>query len=378
MLHDVLQPRRHQHQGRVAAREGPYDSRPPPDLAVDALDTVIGPDSAPVLRREVRVGESLGEAVAHRPRGRAEPHPVQLVRHLRRLPRARLARFLRVNRLQQARHGLPPGHGHPSQHVSVEVDRAALVACPGEHLLERTEHPRALVAGDEPHAGEPAPPEPREELAPRVRRLGVALRAADDLPVAGGVDADGHQNGHVLVGPSPAALEVDAVDENVRVIALERPLAPGLDGRERLLVEVGDGAGGHGRSPEEFGDVLDSPGRDAREVHLDDGLLDRSLAPAVALDNGRLEGRAAQLRHVELDLSCPGDELSRVVAAAVCPPACRPLVAPGPYELGRLLVEQRVERLLDGLPHQILYVLAQRLLVDCYDVRRHGPCPFRR
>ena len=34
--------------------------------------------------------------------------------------------------------------------------------------------------------------------------------------------------------------------------------------------------------------------------------------------------------------------------------------------------------LLDGLPHQILYVLAQRLLVDCYDVRRHGPCPFRR
>lgn len=160
MLHDVLQPRRHQHQGRVAVREGPYDPRPPPDLAVDALDTVISPDSAPVLRREVRVGESLGEAVAHRPRGRAEPHPVQLARHLRRLPRARLTRFLRVDRLQHARHGLPPGHGHPSQYVAVEVDRAAPVACPGEHLPGRTEHPRALVAGDEPHAGEPAPLEP--------------------------------------------------------------------------------------------------------------------------------------------------------------------------------------------------------------------------
>lgn len=52
------------------------------------------------------------------------------------------------------------------------------------------------------------------------------------------------------------------------------------------------------------------------------------------------------------------------MAAAVGLPARRPLVAPSPDELGRLLVEQRVERLLDGLPHQILYVLAQRLLVD--------------
>ena len=33
-------------------------------------------------------------------------------------------------------------------------------------------------------------------------------------------------------------------------------------------------------------------------------------------------------------------------------------------ELGRLLVEQQVDRLLDGLPHQILYILAQRLLVE--------------
>lgn len=52
--------------------------------------------------------------------------------------------------------------------------------------------------------------------------------------------------------------------------------------------------------PEELEDVLDPPGGDARQAHLDDGFL----------------------------------------------------------------IERRVERLLDGLPHQIPYVLAQRLLVD--------------
>ena len=52
------------------------------------------------------------------------------------------------------------------------------------------------------------------------------------------------------------------------------------------------------------------------------------------------------------------------MAAAVGLPARRPLVALGPDKPGRLLIEQRVERLLVGFPHQILYVLAQRLLVD--------------
>lgn len=70
MLRNVLQPRRRQHEGRVAVREGPDDPRPPPDLAVDALDPVVRPDPAPVLRREFHVGKRLGEPVAHRPSGR--------------------------------------------------------------------------------------------------------------------------------------------------------------------------------------------------------------------------------------------------------------------------------------------------------------------
>lgn len=69
VLHYVLQPRRHQHEGRVAVREGPDDPRLPPDLAVDALDPVARPNLAPALRREFRVGKRLGEPVAHRPSG---------------------------------------------------------------------------------------------------------------------------------------------------------------------------------------------------------------------------------------------------------------------------------------------------------------------
>ena len=130
MLHFVLQPRRPQDEDRVAVREDPDDPRPPPDFAVDALDPVVRLDLAPVLRREFRVGQRLGEPVAHRPRGRPEPHRLQLLRHLLGLSGAYLARFLRVDRLQHARRGFPPGHGNPSQRVAVEMHRAALVAGP--------------------------------------------------------------------------------------------------------------------------------------------------------------------------------------------------------------------------------------------------------
>lgn len=134
------------------------------------------------------------------------------------------------------------------------------------------------------------------------------------------------------------------------------------------------------------------------ESNLDDGLLDRGLAPAVALDDGRLEGRPAELRHAELDFLGARDEPPHVVAAAVGLPARRPFVVLGPDELGRLLVEQRVERLLDGLPNRFLMSLrndsssidemfadtarAPSSMTCCLAARNHmtgrGPCSSMR
>ena len=78
----------------------------------------------------------------------------------------------------------------------------------------------------------------------------------------------------------------------------------------------------------------------------------------------RPRGRPAELRHAGLDFPDARDEPSRVVAAVAGILARCPLVAFGPDGLGLLLVEQRVECPLDGLPHQVLYVIAQRHLVD--------------
>lgn len=171
---------------------------------------------------------------------------------------------------------------------------AALVFGVGENLGDRADHAGGFVAGEHAHAAQPAGLEPRQEVAPALRRLG----AADHLAVAVLVHADRHHDRHVLVGATPASLQVDAVDVYVRVFAGQRPAPPFLNGLERLVVEVGHRAGGDARAPQDLADVLDAPCGDAGQVHLDDGLLHAGLAPLVALDDGGGEAHALELRHL--------------------------------------------------------------------------------
>lgn len=78
--------------------------------------------------------------------------------------------------------------------------------------------------------------------------------------------------------------------------------------------------------------------RVSSDAHLDDGLLDAGLAPAVALDDGGLEGGSAQLGDVEHDLSAGGDQLPPVMPGAVRLAPRRSLVALGPDHLVGFLV----------------------------------------
>ena len=222
----------------------------------------------------------------------------------------------------------------------------------------------ADLSPDHPHAPRAAVAQREEKLAPAVRRLRVALRAADYLAVAILVHADRDEHRNALVGPSPILLEVGAVDAGVGVGAGQRPGPPLLDLREGLLVEVGDGALGHGRAPEDLARVLDPARGDAGQARLHHGLLHRALAPTVALDDLGREGRAPELGDAQLELPGTRDQPAPVVAAAVGLALVGSLVAPGVHELVGLLVEQRVDGLLDGGEHQLPDVALYGLLVE--------------
>ena len=286
-----------------------------------------------MLARHLAVRQRLGVPVAHDLCGLLELHGFQIGRHGLGLGGGRLARLHRVDCLEHGRRLRPLRFRNLGEDVAVEVHGAALVFGPGEHLGDRADHAGRLIAGEHAHAAQPARLQPRQEVAPALFGFREALGAADDLAVSALVHADRHHDRHVLVGASPAALQVDAVDVDVRVFAGQRTASPFVHGLERPVVQVGDRAGGNAGAPEDLADVLDAPRRHAGQVHLDDGLLGRGLAPFVALDDSGDEPHPLELGHLERDLARRRGEAALVGA----------LVGPGADELVGLLVEHRVE-----------------------------------
>lgn len=126
------------------------------------------------------------------------------------------------------------------------------------------------------------------------------LGGAHGLAVAVVVGAYGDHRRHVLVGGSPQPPEVYPVHVDVGVAPLERADPPLHDGGDGHDAEVRDGDGGHAESPEHLAHVLDPPGRDAGEVHLNHRLPVARLAPAVALDDRGGEPYALELGHADL------------------------------------------------------------------------------
>src|SRR5262249_3343219 len=167
----------------------------------------------------------------------------------------------------------------------------------------------------QPHALEAPLLEVAEELPPGRGIFLAAFHHAQDLAVAVAVDADGHQDGHVADLPAPRPLQPNAIQKDVGMLALDRPVAPFGDAAVDLLVQFADRARAHARAPQGLGDVLDAAHGHAGQVHLDQGLLDAGLAPLIALDDLGLERQRPQPGHVQFDLAGLGLQLARVTAA---------------------------------------------------------------
>ena len=68
-----------------------------------------------------------------------------------------------------------------------------------------------------------------QEAAPALEIFLLALGHAQNLPITIRADADRDQHRDVLHFAGPAALENHAIQVQVRELARDRPVAPGLD-----------------------------------------------------------------------------------------------------------------------------------------------------
>ena len=187
----------------------------------------------------------------------------------------------------------------------------------------------ASVGDNELYASQPALLQMPEEAAPALEILFLSFGNAEHLPMTVGTDADRHQHRYVAHLTRPTPLQHDTIEEQVRELALDLAVAPGLDVTINLLIQPRYRARTHPGSPQRLGDVLDPPHAHSRQIHFDQCFLDRRLAPSIALDDRRLERQRTQLRYLERNYARLRFQL--------------PLVAPGAriHSLRRALVARR-------------------------------------
>ena len=116
-------------------------------------------------------------------------------------------------------------------------------------------------------------------------------------------------------------------------------------------------------APQCLGDVLHTAHGDARQVHLDEGLLHAALPAAIPLDDGGLEGHALEPGHVERDVAGGRGEVAVIVPAAVALTGLAALIAGRLRQGLRLLFQQFVQGFFYAAADQFLDLPLDNFLV---------------
>ena len=141
-----------------------------------------------------------------------------------------------------------------------------------------------------------------------------------------------------------------------------------------LLIEVTDGAGTDLCTPQRFRDVLHPPDRNAGQIHLNQSLLHGALLGLIAPDDLRFEGQTPKPGNFQIDLARLGEQLSVTASRPGVQPLRCPLIAARIADGIRFRIQQGVQCVLDGLPHQTVNVVLNLFFIN-FD--GSGDCFFR-
>ena len=179
---------------------------------------------------------------------------------------------------QCCQHAVLVAAGMP-QTVPEEVHGAAL-PWRSEHLGQRRLEAGVGIGDRQLHPDQAAGDQAAQELAPERLGLGLADVEADDLAPAGLVHAVGDDHALVHHPPAGADLLDLGVDEQIRVAALERPLAERLDLLIQQRTDPTDLAAADAQ-PQRLDKLIHSAGAHAAHIRLPDH-ADQRLLRALA------------------------------------------------------------------------------------------------
>src|SRR4051812_8709594 len=360
---------RHDADQRRVVGEDPDDVGAPRDLTVEALKRVRRSDLGPVLGREGVEGEHVGLGLFEQ-RGDLRQPALELLDGVAQPPAGLIAVGGGEDLADDRAERVVLVAAHVAAQVSEEVHGAALPRR-AEDLRERRLQSRVRVGDGELDADQPARDERAQELAPERLGLGLTDVQADDLASAGLVDGVRDHDRLARDAAAVADLLDLRVDEQIRVAALQRPLAKRLDllveqPRDPTALALADA------QPEPLDELIAPPRRHAADIGLLDDRDERLLGALARLQEAREVAALTDLRDLQLDLPGPRVPPPRPIAVAMRRPILGPLAVSRADQLGDLGLHQLLRHHAHRLADHVTVLLAQHLPDDLLD--RH-PVP---
>ncbi len=162
----------------------------------------------------------------------------------------------------------------------------------------------------------------------------------------------------------------------IGMLSLNGPLAPFYDLGVDLLVQVRNRAWRYPGAPQGLGDIFNPANRNARQIHLNQGLFDTAFPALIALDNGCLESLATQLRHPQLHFARLGVKGPLIAACPCILAAFIALVAAGSAQTVSFCIEHRIESFLDSSANHLSQMIPNTAFIYPNDVVHHSVVPI--
>ena len=120
--------------------------------------------------------------------------------------------------------------------------RAALIFGIWKHFGNGFQHSEAFVTDNEAYSAETSFFQPYKERTPALFILFHAFGSTNDFTASVLIDTDGYKDRDILDFATPAALEINTVNIDIRILAGKRSGMPLFDMFISFLVEVAYGA----------------------------------------------------------------------------------------------------------------------------------------
>jgi len=214
------------------------------------------------------------------------------------------------------------------------------------------------------------PTRPRATRLLRNSRQNASVSAADvqadDLAAAGLVDGVRDDDALALHAAAVSDLLDLGVDEQIRVAALQRPLAERL---HLLIEQAGDPAdlALGDPQPQALDELIDATRRDTADIRLLDDAHERLLAALARLQEAREVAALTDLRDLQLDLTRARIPSPRPIAIAMRRPILRALPALRADQLRHLGLHQLLRHHAHRVTDHVTVLLTQHAPDDLLD-----------